>query len=125
MLLPAGGKESAARLAAASDACMTIFKDVPMLATNSPNKLFDTFAAGRPAIVNTGGWQRELVEAQRGRPVRAPGRPGRPGATRCWRCATIPSWPRAWARAARRWPRREFDRRKLAERLRLVLEGAG
>ena len=51
-----------ARLAAASDACLTIFKDVPVLATNSPNKLFDTFAAGRPAIVNQPGWMRELVE---------------------------------------------------------------
>ena len=35
-----------ARLAAASNACLTIFKDVPVLATGSPNKLFDTFAAG-------------------------------------------------------------------------------
>ncbi len=61
-LLPAGDKSAAARLAAASDACLTVFKDVPVLATNSPNKLFDTFAAGRAAIVNTDGWQRELVE---------------------------------------------------------------
>ncbi len=51
-----------AELAAASDCCLTIFKDVPILATNSPNKLFDTFAAGRPAIVNMDGWMRELVE---------------------------------------------------------------
>ena len=62
VLLPAGDKAAAARLAAASDACLTVFKDVPVLATNSPNKLFDTFAAGRAAIVNTDGWQRELVE---------------------------------------------------------------
>ena len=33
-----------------------------MLATNSPNKLFDTFAAGRAALVNMDGWMRELVE---------------------------------------------------------------
>ena len=51
-----------ARLAAESSACLTIFKDVPVLATNSPNKLFDTFAAGRAAIVNMDGWMRELVE---------------------------------------------------------------
>jgi glycosyltransferase involved in cell wall biosynthesis len=59
---PVPDKRSVARLAAASDACLTIFKDVPVLATNSPNKLFDTLAAGRPAIVNTDGWMRELVE---------------------------------------------------------------
>jgi glycosyltransferase involved in cell wall biosynthesis len=59
---PVPDKASVARLAAASDACLTIFKDVPVLATNSPNKLFDTFAAGRAAIVNADGWMRELVE---------------------------------------------------------------
>ena len=58
----AGSKEEVAALAARSDACLTLFKDVPVLATNSPNKLFDSFAAGRPAIVNMDGWMRELVE---------------------------------------------------------------
>ena len=58
----AGGKAEVAELAARSSACLTVFKDVPVLATNSPNKLFDTFAAGRPAIVNMDGWMRSLVE---------------------------------------------------------------
>ena len=87
----AATRPSAARLAAASDACMTIFKDVPVLATNSPNKLFDTFAAGRAAIVNTDGWQRELVErnqAGRLRPARAT---RQTWPTRCCACATTPS----------------------------------
>jgi glycosyltransferase involved in cell wall biosynthesis len=57
-----GSKTDVARLAAESSACLTLFKDVPVLATNSPNKLFDTFAAGRAAIVNMDGWMRELVE---------------------------------------------------------------
>jgi glycosyltransferase involved in cell wall biosynthesis len=59
---PAAGKEQVAELAARSSACLTFFKDVPVLATNSPNKLFDTFASGRPAIVNMDGWMRQLVE---------------------------------------------------------------
>ena len=59
---PAPDKAAVAGLAAASDACLTIFKDVPVLATNSPNKLFDTFAAGRAAIVNQPGWMQHLVE---------------------------------------------------------------
>jgi glycosyltransferase involved in cell wall biosynthesis len=58
----AASKDEVAELAAGSTACLTLFKDVPVLATNSPNKLFDTFAAGRPAIVNMDGWMRELVE---------------------------------------------------------------
>jgi glycosyltransferase involved in cell wall biosynthesis len=59
---PAASKDEVAALAATSGACLTFFKDVPVLATNSPNKLFDTFAAGRPAIVNMDGWMRQLVE---------------------------------------------------------------
>ncbi len=59
---PAASKDEVAALAARSAACLTFFKDVPVLATNSPNKLFDTFAAGRPAIVNMDGWMRQLVE---------------------------------------------------------------
>src|SRR5215210_5413667 len=57
-----GPKADVARVAAESATCLTLFKDVPVLATNSPNKLFDTFAAGRPAIVNMDGWMRDLVE---------------------------------------------------------------
>jgi glycosyltransferase involved in cell wall biosynthesis len=57
-----GTKTDVARLAEESTVCLTLFKDVPVLATNSPNKLFDTFAAGRPAIVNMDGWMRQLVE---------------------------------------------------------------
>ncbi len=74
-----GSKTDVARLAAESHACLTLFKDVPVLATNSPNKLFDTFAAGRPAIVNMDGWMRELVEESRGGRLRARRRRGRSG----------------------------------------------
>ena len=76
---PIPDKHAIAEIAAASDACMTIYKDVPILYTCSPNKLFDTFAAGRAAIVNTPGWLSELVEEnEAGVAVRA-GRSGRPG----------------------------------------------
>jgi glycosyltransferase involved in cell wall biosynthesis len=123
VLAPAGDKASAARLAAASDACLTLFKDVPVLATNSPNKLFDTFAAGRAAIVNTGGWQRELVE-EHGAGVFV-----RPGdaeglAREAIRLRDDPELRAAMGAAGRRLAESQFDRRVLAERLRRVLEGA-
>jgi glycosyltransferase involved in cell wall biosynthesis len=123
VLLPAGDKHAAARLAAASDACLTLFKDVPILATNSPNKLFDTFAAGRPAIVNTDGWQRELVEANEAGAYVRP-RDAADLADRVVFLRDNPDVARRYGENARRLAEREFDRRLLAERLRGVLERA-
>jgi glycosyltransferase involved in cell wall biosynthesis len=41
------------------------FRDVPVLATVSPNKLFDALAAGVPVIQTTTGWIRHLLETER------------------------------------------------------------
>lgn len=38
------------------------FMDLPILYTNSPNKLFDSLSAGKPIIVNSAGWTKDLVE---------------------------------------------------------------
>lgn len=38
------------------------FKDIPILQTNSPNKLFDSLSAGIPIVVNSAGWTKSLVE---------------------------------------------------------------
>jgi len=46
------------------DASIVSFMNLPILATNSPNKLFDSLAAGKPVIVNSPGWTRDLVEQE-------------------------------------------------------------
>lgn len=45
-------------------ASFVVFKDFPVWSTVSPNKMFDSFAAGVPIIQNTGGWIRDLVAEQ-------------------------------------------------------------
>lgn len=45
-----------------SQATYTSFLQKPVLETNSPNKFFDSLAAGKLSIVNTKGWLKELVE---------------------------------------------------------------
>lgn len=45
-----------------SDVSIVSFKDIPILYTNSPNKLFDSLSAGKPIIVNSAGWTKKLVE---------------------------------------------------------------
>lgn len=44
------------------DVSMVSFKDLPILYTNSPNKLFDSLSAGKPIIVNSAGWTKQMVE---------------------------------------------------------------
>ncbi|RDW99446.1 glycosyltransferase family 4 protein [Listeria kieliensis] len=41
---------------------ITSFLPKPILATNSPNKFFDSLAAGKPIIVNSNGWTKDIVE---------------------------------------------------------------
>jgi glycosyltransferase involved in cell wall biosynthesis len=120
---PAQRKEEVADLAASSGACLTLFKDVPVLATNSPNKLFDTFAAGRPAIVNMDGWMRELVERnEAGLYVRA-GDAADLAEKLAW-LRDHPEEARRMGRNARALAEREFDRDLLAARVLEVLEEA-
>ena len=120
---PVPDKESVARLAAASDACLTIFKDLPVLATNSPNKLFDTLAAGRPAIVNTPGWMRELVERNEAGLFARPG-DARDLADKVELLRRDPELKRRLGDNARALAEREFGRDMLAERALAVLERA-
>ncbi len=42
-------------------ASFVTFQDLPVLHTNSPNKMFDSFAAGVPIIQSTRGWIAQLV----------------------------------------------------------------
>jgi len=44
------------------DISLVSFKDLPILYTNSPNKLFDSLSAGKPIIVNSAGWTKKMVE---------------------------------------------------------------
>lgn len=118
-----GTKAEVARLAAESSACLTLFKDVPVLATNSPNKLFDTFAAGRPAVVNTDGWMRELVERnEAGLYVRAGD--ARDLADKLAWLRDHPEDASRMGRNARALAEREFARDDLAHRALAVLEEA-
>ncbi|MDC6366872.1 MULTISPECIES: glycosyltransferase family 4 protein [Flavobacteriaceae] len=48
-----------------SDVSLVTFADLPILATNSPNKLFDTLSAGKPLIVNSPGWTKTMVESEK------------------------------------------------------------
>ena len=59
---PHQNKEGVKDVLNITDATYVCFADLPVLATNSPNKFFDSLASGKLTIVNTQGWTKTLVE---------------------------------------------------------------
>jgi glycosyltransferase involved in cell wall biosynthesis len=45
-----------------ADCSIITFANIPILTTNSPNKLFDSLSAQKPVIVNSPGWTKKMVE---------------------------------------------------------------
>lgn len=59
---PHTSKESVKNLLEKSDAVYVSFKDAEVLGTGSPNKFFDSLAAGKLTIINFPGWIKNLIE---------------------------------------------------------------
>jgi glycosyltransferase involved in cell wall biosynthesis len=114
-------KRDLAHLVAASNVCMTIYKNVPILYTCSPNKLFDTFAAGRPAIVNSPGWLQELVEENEAGIYVRPDDAAHL-AERVVYLRDHPETVAAYGQNARRLAERRFDRKQHAAHLLSILD---
>ncbi len=110
-------------LTRSADALMTLFADVPILATNSPNKFFDGLASGRPMIVNSPGWTKELVE-ESACGVYVPAEDGVALADVIERLADDPDELAQMGRNARQLAQERFDRTLQAQRLLDVLEQA-
>jgi len=49
---------------AASDMICSLFVDMKEMQANSANKFFDTLAAGKPILINYGGWQADIVNRE-------------------------------------------------------------
>jgi len=58
------GKDGLKNLLNVTDAVYISFDNKPVLQTNSPNKFFDSIAAGKLCIVNTKGWIKDLIERE-------------------------------------------------------------
>lgn len=56
------GKERVKDLLNESDAVYVSFKDVKVLNSGSPNKFFDSLAAGKLTIINFEGWLKNIIE---------------------------------------------------------------
>jgi glycosyltransferase involved in cell wall biosynthesis len=115
-------KGEVARIVAGCDVCLTIYRAAKEH-TWSPNKLFDSLAAGKPVLINVPGWLGETVERNGCGRSLDPYRPEALADT-MQELADQPRLCRQMGKNARELAEREFDRRILAERLERVLTDA-
>lgn len=116
-------KQEVPAITRTADILLTLFADVPILATNSPNKFFDALASGRPVIVNQPGWTRSLVlDNEAGLAVKAGD--GAALAEAIVALADDPERRARMGRNARMLAEREFSRDEQADTLFRVLEDA-
>jgi len=116
-------KKEIPRLLRSTDMLMTLFKDVEILYTNSPNKLFDGIATGKPMLVNSAGWTKGLVEENDAGVYVAPG-DAEALANAIIALADDPEALRQMGENARALAEREFGRDDMAARVLGALESA-
>ncbi len=117
-------KREVPALTRTAGALLTLFGDVPILATNSPNKFFDALASGRPVIVNQPGWTRELVE-ESGAGLYVPAGDGAALAAAVESLADDRERAAAMGRAARSLAEERFGRDLQADRVVALIEQVG
>ena len=124
LLLPPMPKRELAGIVGAADVTLTLFAPYPVLQTNSPNKLFDSLAAGRPVVLNLDGWLRRTVaEADAG--VYVPAGDGEALAVALAALAREPDVVREMGVRAHALAESSFARDTIADRLADTLEAVG
>ena len=116
-------KDELAGVVGAVDVTLTIFMAHPAFETNSPDKLFDSLAAGKPVVCTLGGWWKRLVEDEKCGAYVEGGDAAALAATLA-ALSREPGMVAAMGRSARALAEREFDRDILADRLLEILEDA-
>src|SRR5690606_16588310 len=97
------------------EATFVTFRDLSVLHTRSPNKVFDSFAAGVPIIQSTKGWIKELLDRSQCRINVEPDKPGQFAAA-IESIANDKEYRNLLANNAKRLAEKEFNRNILSER---------
>lgn len=103
------------------DISIISFKNLPVLQTNSPNKLFDSLSAGKPIIVNSAGWTKVLVEKENCGFFVDPEKPEELAEKLIELCENK-ELLRQWGKNSRRLSIEIFDKNILSEKVAVVLE---
>jgi glycosyltransferase involved in cell wall biosynthesis len=100
--------------------CLVLFAHYKSLENNSPNKLFDALAAGKPVVINKAGWMQELVN-EHAIGIALPDCDGETLAQGLLKLSQQPDLLTHMGQGARQLAITQFDRRKLAETLLALL----
>ncbi|WP_439880453.1 glycosyltransferase family 4 protein [Pontibacter sp. MBLB2868] len=65
LLLPPQPRHQVFTLFKLADLSLVTFNDLPVLASNSPSKFYDSLACGTPVLVTNPGWTKSFVEEHR------------------------------------------------------------
>ena len=101
--------------------CLVPLRGAPIIDTSSPNKLFDSMAAGAPVIQTTNGWIRAFLEAENCGFTVDPNSPEEL-ADMLIQLAEDPELRRITGENARRLARERFDKKILAQTMLAGLE---
>ena len=115
-------KGELARIVAGCDVCLTIYRATKEQSW-SPNKMFDALAAGKPVLINVGGWLGQTVERNECGLSVDPARP-ETLADALVKLSREPDLCRRMGANARALAERQFDRNLLAGCLEEVLSEA-
>jgi len=121
--LPSVPRNALGEVLSAATMLASFFVDTPVIRTNSANKVFDAFAAGKPLVINYGGWQAELLEKEGAGLVLDPD-DLRGSARRLVRALRDREWLARAGKASARLGEFNFSRDRLAGRLEKVLRQA-
>lgn len=105
------------------EAGISTIRSEPILAANSANKFFNYLAAGRPVILNHGGWQAELL-SEYAAGISVPGDDIDEAARQIVAFVGDHLALREAGQAARRLAEERFDREELFARFADILEGS-
>lgn len=122
-MLPRIPKRDMPKVLSASTVATSLFIDLPEMWNNSANKFFDALAAGRPIMINYGGWQADLLN-ETGAGFVVPPRDPEEAARLLHSFLQDSERVSRSGKAARKLAEETFDRGKLARKLLAVLEDA-
>ena len=120
-LLPPVAKSKMPDLLTSSTVACSLFVDLPQMWHNSANKFFDTLAAGKPIMINYGGWQANVLATTGAGLVVPPDNPAT-AALLLHDFLNDNERMRKACEAAKQLADTEFNRDYLFEKLRRVLE---